>query len=130
MKLCALLLLKSHKLKGFYSTISTYKSYFLSWFFKQGGDTVTVRATDTHLCEHGLSILGDHGTLITVKGDKVIVEGLLGMFQHIVELSGAALEYTPEVPWNQRPANCFRRRENTTGVRQEGIGKLQYEVHL
>ena len=61
---------------------------------------------NTHLCKHGLSILGDHGALITVKGDKVIVEGLLGMFQHIVELSGTALKYTPEVPRDQRPANC------------------------
>lgn len=67
--------------------------------------------TKTHLCEHGLSILGDHGALITVKGDKVVVEGLLGMFEHIVELGGTALEYTPEVPWNQRPTNCFRSGE-------------------
>lgn len=54
----------------------------------------------THLCEHGLSILCDHSALITVKGHKVIVEGLLGMFQHVVQLSGAALEYTPEVSWD------------------------------
>lgn len=54
--------------------------------------------TQTHLCEHGLSILGDHGALITVEGDKVIVEGLLGMLQHIVELSSTTLKYTPEVP--------------------------------
>lgn len=52
----------------------------------------------THLCEHGFSILCDHSALITVEGDKVIVEGLLGMFQYIVELSGTALKYTPEVP--------------------------------
>lgn len=99
--------------------------------FKQGMDTIIVRDENTHLCEHGFSILGDHGTLITVKGDKVIVEGLLGMFQHIVELSGTTLEYTPEVPWNQRPANCFRGGEkNTRGMRQERLGKLQYAVHL
>lgn len=64
--------------------------------------------TSTHLCKHGLSILGDHGALITVKRDKVIMEGLLGVLQHIVEFSGATLKYTSEVPWNQRPANCFR----------------------
>lgn len=63
--------------------------------------------TNTHLCEHGFPILGDHGALITVEGDKIIVEGLLGMFQHIVEFSGTTLKYTPEVPWNQRPANCW-----------------------
>lgn len=67
----------------------------------------------THLCEHGLSILGDHGTLITVKGDKVIVEGLLWVFQYIVELSRPALKYTPEVPRNQRPANCWKGGETT-----------------
>lgn len=78
---------------------------------KQGVDT------NTHLCEHWLSILGDHGALVTVEGDKVIVEGLLRMFQHIVELSGTALKYTPEVSWNQRPANCWRGEKNTEGMR-------------
>lgn len=60
----------------------------------------------THLCEHGLSVLGDHGALIAVKGDKVVVERLLGMLQHVVELSGTTLKYTSEIPWNQRPAYC------------------------
>ena len=83
--------------------------------FKQGVDTIIAKDAYTHLCEHGLSILSNHGALITVKGDKVIVEGLLGMFQHVVELSGTALKYTPEVPWNQRPTNCFR-GEKTQGA--------------
>lgn len=72
----------------------------------------------THLCEHGLAILGDHGALVAVEGDKVIVEGLLGVLQHVVELGGAALKYTSEVPRNQRPANCFERRQR--GRRKEG----------
>lgn len=93
---------------------------------KQGVDTIIARDTHTHLCEHGLSILSDHGALITVKGDKVIVEGFLGMFQHIVELSGTALEYTPEVPRNQRPANCFIGGEKRWGA----SFSIQYEVHL
>lgn len=70
-----------------------------------------MRDTLTHLCEHGLAVLGDHGALITVEGDKVAVEGLLGVFQHVVELSGAPFEYTPEVPRNQRPANCWKGEE-------------------
>lgn len=45
------------------------------------------------------------------------MEGLLGVLQHVVELSGAALKYTSEVPRDQRPANCFERR------RQRGRGR-------
>lgn len=84
-----------------------------------------LKDTNTHLCEHGLSILGDHGALITVQGDKVIVEGLLGMFQHIVELSGAAFEYTPKVPRNQRPANRFRGGKKT----QRALGRKELLSH-
>lgn len=71
----------------------------------------------THLCEHGFSILGDHGALITVKGDKVIVKGLLRVLQHVVQLSGTAFKYTSEVPRNQSPTNCLKTR------RQRGRGQ-------
>lgn len=86
--------------------------------------------TSTYLCEHGFSILGDHSALITVQGDKVIVEGLLGMFQHIVELGGTALEYTAEVPWNQRPTNCFRGGEKAYEYKGGRNVTLQNVVHL
>lgn len=73
----------------------------------------------THLREHGFSVLGDHGALIAVEGDKVVVEGLLWVLQHVVQLSGATFKYTSEVPRNQRPANCFktrRQKEERSGV--------------
>lgn len=75
--------------------------------------------THTHLCEHGFSILGDHRALITVQRHKVVVERLLGVLQYVVELSGATLEYTPEVPWNQRPANSFSRRRKRTRTQKD-----------
>lgn len=70
--------------------------------------------THTHLCEHGFSILGDHRALIAVQRHKVVVERLLGVLQYVVELSGATLEYTPEVPGNQRSADSFSRQRKRT----------------
>lgn len=61
--------------------------------------------SEPHLREHGFAILGDHGALIAVKGHKITVEGLLGMLQHVEKLSGAPFKNTPEVSWDQRPAN-------------------------
>lgn len=82
--------------------------------------------TSTHLCEHWFSILGDHRALIAVQRDKVVVERLLRMLQHIVELRSSTLEYTPEVPWNQRSANSFRRRRKGTITQKD----LEPFVHL
>lgn len=73
------------------------------------------RETRTNLCEHGFSILGDHGALVAVQRDKVVVERLLGMFEYVVELSSSALKYTPEVPRNQRPADGCRGRHKGKG---------------
>ena len=58
-----------------------------------------------YLCEHGLAVLGDHGALVTVQGHKVTVEGLLGVLEHVEQLSGAPFEDTPEVARDQGPAN-------------------------
>jgi hypothetical protein len=33
----------------------------------------------TYFCEHGLPMLGDHGGLVAVEGDRGLVEGLFGM---------------------------------------------------
>lgn len=58
-----------------------------------------------YLCEHGLAMLSDHSTLVTVKRDKVIVEGLLGMLQDIVQFSSTSFKDTAEVARNQGAAN-------------------------
>lgn len=58
-----------------------------------------------YLGEHGLAVLGDHGALVTVQRDKVVVEGLLGVLEHIVELCGPPFEDAAEVARNQSPAN-------------------------
>lgn len=55
------------------------------------------------------------------------MEGLLGVLQHVVELGGAALKYTSEVPRNQRPANCFERRQR--GRRKERGSGVMSQVN-
>lgn len=63
---------------------------------------------EQHLREHGFAILGHHGALVAVEWHKVTVERLLWVLQNIEQLSGASLENTPKVSWNQRPANGCR----------------------
>lgn len=53
-------------------------------------------------------MLGDHGALITVQGDAGVVEGLLGVFQDVMELGDAALKHCAEITGYQRPADCCR----------------------
>lgn len=69
-----------------------------------------MRGRSSHKCcrylgEHGLAVLGDHGALVAVQRDEVVVEGLLGVLEHIVELCGPPFEDTAEVARNQSPAN-------------------------
>lgn len=59
-------------------------------------------------------MLGDHGALITVQGDAGVVEGLLGVFEDIVELGDPSLEHRAEVTGDQRPADRCREREERT----------------
>lgn len=53
-------------------------------------------------------MLGDHGALITVQGDAGVVEGLLGVFEDIVELGDPSLEHRAEITGDQRPADRCR----------------------
>ena len=53
-----------------------------------------------YLSEHRLAVLSHHGALVAVEGHKVAVERLLGVLQHVEQLSGAPFEDTPEVPRN------------------------------
>lgn len=62
-------------------------------------------ALGANLCKHWLPVLGDHGALITVQGDARVVEGLLGVFEDVVELADAALKHRAEVTRDQRPAD-------------------------
>lgn len=65
-----------------------------------------------YLCKHGLPVLGDHGALVTVQGDAGVVEGLLGVFEDVVQLGDAALEHRAEVAGDQRPADGCRGTHN------------------
>lgn len=59
-------------------------------------------------------MLGDHGALIAVQGDAGVVEGLLGVFEDVVELRDAALEHRAEVTGYQRPADrCEETKDGT-----------------
>jgi len=60
-----------------------------------------------NLGEHRLAVLGDHGGLVAVEADHSLVEGFLGVPQLPVEVGHTALEYTPEEPRYQRPANSI-----------------------
>lgn len=53
-------------------------------------------------------MLGDHGALITVQGDAGVVEGLLGVFEDVVELVDPSLEHRAEITGDQRPADRCR----------------------
>lgn len=75
-----------------------------------------------YLCKHWLPVLGDHGALITVHGDAGVVEGLLGVFEDVVELGHPALEHRAEVTGNQRPADSCRetrQREQRLNIERE-----------
>lgn len=50
-------------------------------------------------------MLGDHGALITVQGDAGVVEGLLGVFEDVVELGDPSLKHRAEVTGDQRPSD-------------------------
>lgn len=59
-------------------------------------------------------MLGDHGALIAVQGDAGVVEGLLGVFEDVVELGDAALEHRAEITGYQRPADrCEETKDGT-----------------
>lgn len=61
-------------------------------------------------------MLGDHGALITVQGDAGVVEGLLGVFEDVVELSDPSLEHCAEITGDQRPANRCRETKQRTDL--------------
>lgn len=63
-----------------------------------------------YLGEHGFAVLGDHGALVTVQRDEVVVEGLLGVLEHVVELRGPPFKDAAEVTRNQSPADRWSRR--------------------
>lgn len=67
-----------------------------------------------YLCKHWLPVLGDHGALITVQGDAGVVEGLLGVFEDVVELGDPSLEHCAEITGDQRPADGCRETEERT----------------
>lgn len=70
-----------------------------------------------YLCKHGLPVLGDHGALITVQGDAGVVEGLLGVFEDVVELADSALKHRAEVAGDQRPADrCGETEREDSGA--------------
>lgn len=59
-------------------------------------------------------MLRDHGALITVQGDAGVVEGLLGVFEDVVQLGDPSLEHRAEVTGDQRPADRCRATEEKT----------------
>lgn len=61
-------------------------------------------------------MLGDHGALIAVQGDAGVVEGLLGVFQDVMELGDPSLEHRAEITGDQRPANRCREKKESTGL--------------
>lgn len=63
-----------------------------------------------YLGEHGFAVLGDHGALVTVQRDEVVVEGLLGVLEHVVELCGPSFKDAAEVTGNQSPADRWSRK--------------------
>lgn len=85
--------------------------------------TASICQTETrggwrYLGEHGLAMLGDHGALVAVQRDKVVVEGLLGVLEHVVELCGPSFKDAAEVTGYQSPANCWSgKRKKITSVK-------------
>lgn len=79
-----------------------------------------------YLCKHRFAILGHHGALVTVKGHKVTMKGLLWMLQNIEELSGTPLKDTSEVPRNQRSANGCRQNASKLDLKDQ---KRRKAVH-
>lgn len=79
----------------------------------QGTRGRSSRGCRRYLGEHGFAVLGDHGALVTVQRDKVVVEGLLGVLEHVVELCGPPFKDAAEVTGNQSPADRWsgRRRK-------------------
>lgn len=66
-------------------------------------------------------MLGDHGALITVQGDAGVVEGLLGVFEDVVELSDPSLKHRAEIAGDQRPADCCEEtKERAEMLNKEG----------
>ena len=70
----------------------------------------------THIGEHGLAVLGDHGRLLAVQADGGVVEGLLGVLQHIVQVRHTPLKDATEVAWDQGPSNGWPHTHNTSNV--------------
>lgn len=60
-------------------------------------------------------MLGHHAALVTVEGNKVAVECLLGMLKYVIQLRSAPLKNASEVAWYQGPANGYRDRTNFSG---------------
>lgn len=59
-------------------------------------------------------MLGDHGALITVQGDAGVVEGLLGVFEDVVELGDPSLEHRAKITGDQCPADrCKETKQRT-----------------
>ena len=66
-------------------------------------------------------MLSDHGALIAVQGDAGVVEGLLGVFEDVVELGDTSLKHSAEITGDQRPADCCREtKERTELIKIEG----------
>lgn len=59
----------------------------------------------SYLCKHWFTVLSDHGALITVHSDAGVVEGLLGVFEDVVQVSDAALKHCAEVAWDERSSD-------------------------
>ena len=74
-------------------------------------ETLGVRC---YLCKHWLPVLRDHGALIAVQRDAGVVEGLLGVFEDVVQLRHPPLEHRAEITGDQRPADrCEETKERT-----------------
>src|SRR4029434_751928 len=82
-----------------------------------------------YLGEHGLAMLRDHAALVTVQSDGGAMEGLLGVFQHKVELGHSSFKYCAEVTGDQSPANRWgaRRKERERESRRESERERERE---
>ena len=53
-----------------------------------------------YLGKHWFTMMCNHGSLLTVKDNRCVVEGFFWMFDDVVEVSDATFKDTTEVSWN------------------------------
>lgn len=65
-----------------------------------------------YLGKHGLPVLGDHRTLVTVHCDGWVVVRLLWVFENVIQVSHPSFKHSAKVAGDEGPADSWER--NTT----------------